>query len=187
MFILLATLRKQSPGPRPERQRAAPSAGVSSPLLHPRFPGATSSFCTTHPRATDSPGTSSQTSGKFAVKPTGGGGRNRGGQRPTEAGEPAAGEGGFAAAGREAGGVGSWDQGTEFALPLRGKSSNQKHPLFNSTFCPGIKGEDMGPRIPQTSIRPALWLPDLIPTSSRLCWPRLLLVPSPHPTSRQVP
>lgn len=72
MFILLATLRKQSPGPRPERQRAAPSAGVSSPLLHPRFPGATSSFCTTHPRATDSPGTSSQTSGKLAVKPTGG-------------------------------------------------------------------------------------------------------------------
>lgn len=27
-----------------ERQRAAPSAGIFSPLLHPRFPGATSSL-----------------------------------------------------------------------------------------------------------------------------------------------
>lgn len=42
MFIVLAALCKQPPGPGLERRRAAPSAGVSSPVLHPHFPGATS-------------------------------------------------------------------------------------------------------------------------------------------------
>lgn len=42
LFTVLAALSKHPPGHGTEGQRAALLAGVLFPLLHPRFPGATS-------------------------------------------------------------------------------------------------------------------------------------------------
>ena len=163
MFTVLAALCKQPPGPGLERRRAAPSAGVSFPLLHPhasreqqvplRDPPARHKqtrrrlpdLCQTH------------LSNPFGVEIAVANALRRR-ENPQQVKEPC---GGW---------EGDWRRGKSGPKGLSPSSrcpcearAAQKHPPLNSSFSPGIRREETGPGIPQTSPRSALWSTDRIP------------------------